>query len=115
MKPALVIALGAILTVAVIHQREPATPNNSDTDALENELSLVQIEKMRVISPDPAAAARLSEREEELKYALLADRDGEKVMHREIVRRHQSADDPEPAASGRLCPFGVSGKRTPQS
>ena len=115
MKPALVIALGVILTIATGHQREPPTPKNSDTDALENELSLVQIEKMRVISPDPAALARLSQREEELKYALLAGRDGESAMRRQIVRRHQSADYPEPAASGPLCPFAVSGKRTPQS
>jgi len=115
MKSALVIALGVVLTIAVTHRRQSPIPQNSDTGALENELSLVQIEKMRVISPDPEAAARLSQREEELKYALLAGSSGENTTRRQSVRRRPVADYPEPVASGPLCPFAVSGKRTPQS
>lgn len=115
MKPALVIALGVVLTVALLRQRQSPIPQNSDTSALENELSLVQIEKMRVISPDPEAAARLSEREEELKYELLAGRGEKSTMRGQTVRRHRSADYRGPTASGPLCPFAASGKRTPQS
>jgi len=115
MKPALVIALGLVLTIALIRQRQSPTPQSSDASALENELSLVQIEKMRVISPDPEAAARLSEREEELKYQLLTDTGEKSIMRGQTVRRHRSADYREPAASGPLCPFSASGKRTPQS
>lgn len=110
MRPALVIALGLVLAIAAIQQRETLTPPNSNAGELENELSLVQIEKMRVVSPDSDTAARLSEREEELKYALLADGTVQKS-----VRPRRSAGCPEPAASVPLCPFAVSGKRTPRS
>jgi hypothetical protein len=111
-----VIGFGMVLAIAAVYQREtPAVPI-PDTGELENELSLVQIEKMRVISPDSETAARLDRREEELKYALLADGTlRERVRRPKSVRLRRSADCPEPAASVPLYPSAVSGRRTPRS
>jgi hypothetical protein len=109
MRPALVIALAVICAAQCM--RETPAPPKSATDELENELSLVQIEKMRVISPDPETAARLNDREEKLKYELL----GEGAERPEAVRLRRSSECPEPAATGPLDPSHASGKRTPQS
>jgi hypothetical protein len=71
MKPALVVAAGLFLVLGAIHRPEHPAPARCGDGQLENELSLVQIEQMRVISPDSIAAERLSHREEQLKYKLL--------------------------------------------
>jgi hypothetical protein len=109
MRPALVIALGVVC--AALCMRETPAPPKSPAEELENELSLVQIEKMRVISPDSETAARLNEREEKLKYELL----GGRVDRPEAVRPRRWSACPEPAASGRPGPVPASGKRTPRS
>ena len=109
MRPALVIALGVVCTALCM--RETPAPPKSPAEELENELSLVQIEKMRVISPDSETAARLNEREEKLKYELL----GDGVDRPEAVRPRRWSECPEPAASGRPGPLPASGKRTPRS
>lgn len=109
MRPALVIALGVVC--AAFYLREAPAPPQSASDELENELSLVQIEKMRVISPDLETAARLSEREEKLKYELLVVGAGLP----ESVRPRPSADGPERAATVPLCPLPASARRTPRS
>ena len=109
MRPALVIALGVVC--AALCMRETPAPPKSPAEELENELSLVQIEKMRVISPDSETAARLNEREEKLKYELL----GDGVDHLEAVRPRRSSECPERDASDRPDPLPASGKRTPRS
>ena len=109
MRPALVIALAVVCAAQCL--RETPAPPRSTTDDLENELSLVQIEKMRVISPNAETAARLNDREEKLKYELL----GEDAGYPEALRLRRSSDCPEPAASGPLGPSHASGRRTPRS
>lgn len=61
---------------------------------LETELSMVQIEQMRVISPDDGKAAELSYREEQLKYALLGEGSAEASAMR---RAQRSCSQPAPA------------------
>jgi hypothetical protein len=73
MRLAPVFAVGLFLMTSRTHQRESPLPPRSYGEQLEDELSLVQIEQMRVISPDSRTAARLSYREERLKYALLGN------------------------------------------
>jgi hypothetical protein len=109
MRPALIIALGVVF--AALYLRDAPAPQKPATGELENELSLVQIEKMRVISPDSETAARLSEQEEKLKYELL----GGGTLRESSVRQRRSSDGPERAASVPLCPFAASAKRTPRS
>jgi hypothetical protein len=71
MKLAPVFAVGLFLMTSSTRRRENPLPPRSHDEQLEDELSLVQIEQMQVISPDSNTAARLSHREEQLKYALL--------------------------------------------
>jgi len=58
MKSALIIAFG-VVAISAVYQHEKLSPRNSGASELEDELSLVQMEEMRVISPDRDTAARL--------------------------------------------------------
>ena len=80
MRPTLVltIALAVAITGNTPRTRTPLpTPaaNVRGGGSLSQELSMVQIEQMRIISPDAASLEKLRRREEELKYALEAGRD----------------------------------------
>jgi hypothetical protein len=77
MKTALVFAAGLFLIMSVLHRRERPAPARRGEGNIENELALVQIEQMRVISPEARVAAQFSRREEQLKYKLSGIRHSE--------------------------------------
>lgn len=79
------LVLLSALAFSTTHHHESSARQVRDAGSLENglstlqmesELSMVQIEQMRVISPDAAQADELSRREEQLKYALLGHESG---------------------------------------
>jgi hypothetical protein len=67
-RPRQAVSFAAVLALTLV----PVRPrwNTAQSQPLEGELSMVQMEQMRVIAPDSTHAAELSQREEKLKYEL---------------------------------------------